>query len=316
MTHSPYATAILGALVADAASLGTHWIYDVQRIAEATEANDGKPGFVPVDPENYVDVPAYFAHERRSDGMNTQYGTVLRLALQTIDQNNGRFDVAAYQGAFAETFGAGGSYAGYIDRPTRGTLENIAAEQLTPSGIDDDQLPALSSLPAVIAAHAGSGGLKARVKEAIEVTNVNPVAEASAYLLTDLVLDVASRTPVTEALSKAAENTDDILRPSLRAALTAESSDSVAYGETTGRACKLEMALPLSFHILKHATSYQDAAERNILAGGDNAGRSIVIGTVMGAAYGIEGDRGIPLDWMLATSDAAAVWAESQAIAG
>ena len=43
------AASLLGALVADAASLGAHWIYDVGRIADIV-ARRGNAAFVPIDP--------------------------------------------------------------------------------------------------------------------------------------------------------------------------------------------------------------------------------------------------------------------------
>ena len=56
---------ILGALVADAASMGLHWIYDQARIKDV--ALDA-PEFMQPDPKNYDGVPAYFAHRNRAAG--------------------------------------------------------------------------------------------------------------------------------------------------------------------------------------------------------------------------------------------------------
>jgi predicted butyrate kinase (DUF1464 family) len=81
----------------------------------------------PVDAANYEGVRGYFAHGGRSVGMLTQYGETLRLAIQSVNAAGGDFDVAAYQAAFVAHFGAGGSYQGYIDRVTRGALNNIAS---------------------------------------------------------------------------------------------------------------------------------------------------------------------------------------------
>ena len=106
--------AIKGALIADAATLGTHWIYDVPRISEITDANDGSASFVKIDPANYEGVPSYFAHGNRSDGSNTQYGEVLKTALKSIIDNNGNFDVEKYQESFVAHFGPGGTYLSLI----------------------------------------------------------------------------------------------------------------------------------------------------------------------------------------------------------
>lgn len=297
---------LMGALVADAATLGLHWIYDVDRIASIVGAR-GEAAFTPVDAANYDGGVGYFAHGARANGDLTQYGACLRLTMQSILKTQGVFDADHYSSAFAAHFGAGGAFQGYIDRPTRGALNNIAAEQ-SPSGIDDDQLPALSTLPAILAAR---GGADARIA-AMQVTNVNPVADLCSALFADLLKRLLAGEDLQTALTVVADAAPDgDIRDTIQAALASNDTDSVAYGAITQRACHLPMAAPLIFHILKHASSFADAVDRNIRAGGDNAGRSIMIGAAMGARYGIATPKGLPLDWVLKTSHADALWAES-----
>jgi len=310
MTHQNPAACLFGALVADAASLGLHWIYDVERIAEIATKRGGRPAFTPLDAENFAGVPAYFAHGTRSDGMLTQYGEVLRLAIQSVNRNDG-FEEAAYQQEYADHFGAGGQYQGYIDRPTKGTLANIAAGKLNPSGIDDQQLPALTTLPALVLAR-GRGDLSAQVEAAIQVTNVNADASAYGHVFADLLTRVLAGENLHSALRVSATKTETVTNLLLQALDTSEAC-SITYGKTTGRACHLPMAMPLAFHILARAETFQEAVERNILAGGDCAGRAIIIGAVMGAHHGI---AGIPLEWALALHDGAKIWQEcSEAVA-
>lgn len=317
MTDKERAVAsLLGALVADAASLGLHWLYDTNRIAEIASARDGDVAFVPIDAENYAGVTGYFAHAQRQDGMLSQYGEVLRLALRSMINSDGQFDVANYQQEFSQHFGPGGNYCGYIDRPTRGALDNIANEQVSPSGIDDDQLPAVARLPAIVAAYRDRDDLEAMVRTSMEITNVNDVAGAHGKIFANLLLRIVSGEPMEAALTKSAEEASPEIKSPLLVALILAEADSTAFGETTGRACHLPMAAPLSFHILKNASNYRDAVERNILAGGDSAGRSILIGAIMGAAHGIGGQSGIPLDWILKTKDNADIWAECRTVAG
>lgn len=302
MPHSKSA-ALMGALVADAASMGLHWIYDPSRISEITA--DGSAAFVPPKATNFEGVPAYFAHAARRNGQFSQYGEVLYLAIRTM-HNSGAFDMPTYQNAFAAHFGAGGHYQGYIDRPTRGTLENLAANRTSPSGIDDDQHPAVATLPAIVARYHGDAGLQTHARAAISVTNVNAEAERYGLLFTHMLHAVLDGVPLHDALIRAAQ--DD---PRLNAALTAGETDSVAYGAVTERACHLSQGMPLSFHILQHASSYRDAVEHNIKAGGDSCGRAIIVGAMAGAAYGIDA---IPMEWTLSLDQSAAVWADVQAL--
>ena len=300
----------MGALVADAAALGLHWIYDPARIEAVAQAQGA--AFVPLNPAHFQGVPAYFAHGARVDGALTQYGEVLALTLRGIAAE-GHFDIPAYQSAYQAHFGPGGAYVGYIDRVTRGTLANLAAGLTDPSGIDDDQLPALASLPAIVVANLGSDDLPAKVARAIRVTNVNDIAQDYGLAFAALLALVLQGQTVGDALHSIAKTAEGSLGDALRAAL-ADTGSSTDYGEITGRACHLPMALPLCFHILARATSFAEATEANIRAGGDSAGRAIVIGAVMGAAHGM-GDAGIPTAYLLQTQDAAALWRSCQAVA-
>ena len=234
--------------------------------------------FFPINAQNYDGVPAYFAHATRKDGDQSQYGEVLALAIRCIGTSDG-FDVTAYQDAFVAHFGAGGAYQGYIDRPTRGALDNIAADQRAPSGTDDDQHPAIATLPAAVACYRGRDGFADRITAAVHITNVNEAADHYAGIFADLLADVLSGTDLQHALKTAAKR-----EPLLQAALDTSEIDSIAYGEITGRPCHLHQGMPLAFHILANTDCYQTAVEANILAGGDNCGRSLMVGSLAGAA--------------------------------
>ncbi|MGJ8604163.1 MAG: ADP-ribosylglycohydrolase family protein [Marivita sp.] len=306
MTHSPISAMLLGALVSDAASLGLHWLYDADRIAEIADTR-GSAAFTPVDSAHFDGVQGYFAHGARASGMFTQYGEVLWLAIQSMNVQGGEFDVAAYQAAFAAHFGPGGGFCGYIDRPTRGTLENIAAG-VTPSGIDDDQNPAVARLPAIVAAYHGTDALTDQVRAAMQVTNVNEVADAYSAVFTDLLVRVLNGAPVADALKATNARADSAVKAALMDALTTREADSTVYAGVVGRACHLPTSGPVMVHVLRHSTSYADAVERNIRAGGDSAGRAILIGAVMGAAHGIATPTGVPLSWVLQLHNGAAIW--------
>ncbi|KNG94488.1 ADP-ribosylglycohydrolase family protein [Pseudaestuariivita atlantica] len=286
---------IHGALVADAAARGLHWLYDPARIAEIA-ARRGSAAFVPLDRANFADAAGVFVHAEGTDGRQTQYGEALVLATRVITECGG-FNAGAYQDAYQAHFGAGGTYSGYIDRPTRGTLDHLAAAITDPSGLEDEQLPAIATLPAVVHAHGQQADLETPVKAAIAVTNVHDEARYYGSIAARLMKLVGDGAELKTALRASADGHAD-----LTAALDAKTDDSVAYGEVTGRACHLRQGVPLAFHILARADSYSDAVERNIRAGGDSAGRAILVGAVAGAAFGIGGSRGIPLRWITQTS--------------
>lgn len=309
-----HAASVFGALVADAATLGLHWIYDVERIAEVIKGNGGQTAFVPIDAANYEGVPAYFAHGNRADGMLSQYGECLALAVESIIANDGAFVVAEYQKDFADYFDMGGAYLGYIDRPTRSAVENIRAGTLRPSGSDDDQMPALTRLPAVIVALRDAPDINDSVSQAIEITNVNPVALEYGALYHTLLASVLEGKSLKDALQDVAQSATGDAQRLLLDAVQTDEDDSVAYGAITERACHLPQGMPLAFHIMARSNSFTQAIETNIQAGGDSCGRAIIIGSVMGALHGVGGPTGIPLDWILQTASSGEMWADCQAL--
>ena len=139
--------ALIGAYVADAAALGFHWLYDPDRIAEL--AGDDA-AFREPDAADFEGFKGVFVHPTKHSGDLSQYGHQLRVAIQSMIQTDGVFDIRDFQDSFAAAFGSGGSWVGYMDKATKGTLANLAKDCRDPSGADDDQVPAIARLPAVM----------------------------------------------------------------------------------------------------------------------------------------------------------------------
>jgi len=80
--------------------------------------------------------------------------------------------------------------------------------------------------------------------------------------------------------------------------LSSTASTPESLGQEFGMSCVVKDAFPLSVAILNSVSDYRDGVRQNILAGGDNAGRAIFVGSVLGAAYGLDPKNGIPLSWL------------------
>jgi hypothetical protein len=294
------AAVVLGALVADAAAMGLHWLYDAERIAEIAARQE--PVFLAADRQHFEGVQGYFAHEGKQAGEPSQYGATLALAMGSLIATGGRFSAPDYQKRYLAFFGPGGGWQGYVDRPTRGTLANLgsAVGEGTPeaSGIDDDQLPALSALPALVAAGPDDPALEAEVIRLVRVTNDNPLAIDAALITARLMRALLAGDKVGTALARAAERAGDVLQPLLRKALASPERNSVDIAGEFGRACHVQQGLPVVFHIAGRATSYGSAIRANILAGGDSCGRAMALGALLGVRFGFGGERGIPLPWL------------------
>ncbi|MGI9492502.1 MAG: ADP-ribosylglycohydrolase family protein, partial [Geminicoccaceae bacterium] len=291
---------VLGALVADAATMGLHWLYEPERIASI--ANRIDPVFLAADRQHFEGAKGYFAHEGKHGGEPSQYGAVLALAMDSLVASEGKPDLADYQRRFLAFFGPGGEWKGYIDRPTRGTLANLgdAVGDETPdvTGIDDDQLPSLSPVPAVIAAGPDHPDLEARVISMVRVTNDNALASEAALITTRLIRAMLHGETLDSALANEANRAGEVLQPLLNEALGMADRSTVDIAGHLGRACHVHQGMPVVFHILTTAETYEDGVRENILAGGDSCGRAMALGAILGARYGFGGLHGIPLPWL------------------
>lgn len=299
---NPDVAAILGALVADAASLGLHWLYDSARIAEIEE--NAELVFRQPNPSDYTGTSGFFAHGCKQTGESTGYGEICLLMLKHLAKH-GEFNRRAYQLEFRTHFGPGGEYIGYVDSPTRQTLRILLP--LDPkdfpeiSGADDDQMPALATIPALVASHRGSDdALMQRVEVVVRITNHNDIAVSAACCAASALQGILNGKSMIQALTDAVAIAGDVLKPLLAQALATDKLDSVSAATCFGSACHLPEGLPLIFHIAKHAPDYPTAIKANIRAGGDSCGRAIILGALVAAHQAKQKNlaSSIPLSWL------------------
>jgi len=298
----PHIAAVLGALVADSAALGLHWLYDPERIAQIEKKQN--IAFLTPDPENYADAKGFFAHGGKAAGDSSGYGAICLLMLKHYAAH-GEFDRIAYQTEFRNLFGPGGAYNGYVDSPTRQTLLKliplIPEDYPEISGADDDQFAALATVPVVAALHAGPAeNLLAKVEQIVRLTNHNDTAVAAAQYAAAVLAAVLGGKSVEQALTQALPHAKGELGALLEDALAMDTLDSVRAAQRFGSACHVLEGLPVIVHILRHATNYRQAVEANIRAGGDSCGRAVMLGAIAAASAELHGDATstIPLLWL------------------
>ena len=77
--------------------------------------------------------------------------------------------------------------------------------------------------------------------------------------------------------------------------------------QTFSKACAPPGNFQLSLLILLSTNSYSEAVRCNLLAGGCNCSRANFVGACMGAIFGIGGEKGIPVEWIVKTDVGARV---------
>jgi ADP-ribosyl-[dinitrogen reductase] hydrolase len=297
--HGRVRGAIWGQLVGDAFCLGSHWIYNLTEMEKSYP--QGVHGF-----ERPLEGAYHFG---RHPGDQTHYGEGALVMLESVAALGG-FDERDFLRRFAEHFRSE-SYTGYLDKATRGTLENLAVwreehpdqEPDAQNGADDDQLATASRLAPVVAAHLRDSDLPAVAERATRATQNNERAviymKANALILRDLLLG----RDLHSALHRAEEAIISIdprrgveVRRKIAAGMNASlKSVQQAVVDEFGQSCPLASSFPSAVHCtVKHGESFADALVANARAGGDNAGRAGMIGAWLGAALGVSA---IPREW-------------------
>ena len=284
--------ALLGALVADAATMGLHWMYDQTQIEKVSHTGDIL--FRQPDAEVYKNQKSYFAHRAKRAGENSQYGECARVVARTIEAA-GEYTTAGHRELFFETFGPCGSYHGFADRPTKALIAKIILEGeniADLSGADDDQLPALCAVPALFAYEQGAES----VAKAVSVTSINKEAISGAVVLYNCLERLIQGEALPEALAASASDAEPALSVLLKEALEMPSYDPLAAANHFGMPCHIKQGLPLAWHLLNHATDYTTVVRDNIRCGGDSCGRSMAIGSIAGLVFGVPEELSDRLD--------------------
>jgi ADP-ribosylglycohydrolase len=168
--------ALAGGWVADAASLGVHWLYNSQRILEV---GGQAPEFLPPKADYFEGGLGYFAHEGKRSGDVSHYGAATGVLIDSLLANKGTLNIRDYQRRFRTYFGPGGQWQGYIDNPTRVTLDNLnkneqnAIEQAlatTTAKLTDKQKRILVQKVIPYTRYLTGEQLAAPVKRAIDLT--------------------------------------------------------------------------------------------------------------------------------------------------
>lgn len=274
---------VTGALVADAAAMGLHWLYDQSQIARIETT--GPLLFRAPDQAHYEGRQGYFAHPGKRAGDLSQYGEAVRVVAQSLSPA-GEYSVGAHQVRFMSVFGPCGEYSGYADRPTKALIAKLiefGEDAPAVSGMVDDQHPALTPVPALFSAGASLDQMHA----AVSVVSTDETAHAAAAALFISLQGLGQGKSLETALNDAAIATPGELGELLREALAIEHYDPLAAANRFGMPCHVKQGLPVVWHILKSTKHFEEAVLDNIRCGGDSCGRAVALGAVAGLVYGV-----------------------------
>lgn len=185
--------ALAGGWVADAASLGVHWLYDSDRIKEV---GGNTPEFLPPRAEYFTKGFGYFAHGGKQSGDVSHYGAATGVLTESLLASGGELDIRDYQRRFRSFFGPGGQWQGFIDNPTRITLENLTtiekhaieqARETTATRLTDKQSRILVQKVLPYTRHLTGDQLAEPVRKAVGLTYKDPAIQDAGVHLAETI---------------------------------------------------------------------------------------------------------------------------------
>eukprot|EP00931_Biecheleriopsis_adriatica_P054912 TRINITY_DN32365_c0_g1_i1.p1 TRINITY_DN32365_c0_g1~~TRINITY_DN32365_c0_g1_i1.p1 ORF type:complete len:367 (+),score=51.53 TRINITY_DN32365_c0_g1_i1:72-1172(+) len=314
--------ATLGALVADAAVMPLHWIYDPKEIMRILLSKDlaGKPEFFPEPSSPFYKAPV---------GTQTQYGNQTLVLLRALAHTrnspvNTKLDVYAsyYYAEFKDQ-----SVHAWTDASTLGFLKNYAAGLRWPAcGSADNQANALAHMIPVVAATWCLPEKDALdiVEQFIRVTQNTDEAAAFGTAGARILRRLMSGASLLEAVNGTASALrteperltccDGYFADRLTEAFSVRKV--VGHFEAVqlvGSSCMYPQNLVSGAHLLAsmEVPNFVEGIRSTILAAGDQASRGMFLGASFGASIGSAQE----LPWVAQTRSAKEVAELAEAVA-
>ena len=269
---------LFGSYCADALSLGVHWIYDSQELAN-------KHGRV----THYMAPGGDSYHPHKQAGDQGHVGDQSLCLLKVLTRER-KWDPSNFMD---DWLGMWPDYNDYVDGATKATLANIQNQtDKTQGGSDSVEIagPArIAPLIVFLTSSSESEVVKAAAEQTM-LTHRSKEAEESATFLAKAGYRLIHGANLPDTLNETAPTW------ALEAANSVLTENAVNAITKLGPACSISSALPSILYLaLKHGDDIESAFIENAMAGGDNCARGLVLGMLLGAANGISS---IPERWV------------------
>jgi len=276
---------VLASFAADSLALGAHWIYNTRVI-------DKKFGRV----EHFLKPERPTYHPTKNRGEFTHYGDQTLMLLESVAECDG-FNLTDFSERWQKLFE---NYDGYVDGATKGTLDNLAsAKSASESGSNSDDLAGAARIASLVYVYRNNlPELITSAKSQTAFTHNHPhVINCAAFFATVAYQILAGNAPVA-AIEQAQKDAFDSepIKGWIQMGLQSAEADSRQTILDFGQMCEIPAAFPGVVHLIaKYENDLKTALVENVMAGGDSAGRGLLVGLILGAHLGM---KAIPHEWL------------------
>jgi ADP-ribosyl-[dinitrogen reductase] hydrolase len=295
-----------GALTADALAMPVHWYYDrlalrqdygvVDHFMAPRNPHPGsilwRSSYVPLNPRGDIlrEQAKFWGqreihyHQFLHAGENTLN---FKLAQELYAQvtTRGGYDADAWLARYIELMLLPGWHRDtYVEEYHRAFFTRYAqGKPPRKCGISDEHIGGLATVPALVAALAGTTREEVRriVKLHVSLTHAHPQVLLAADTLVRLLWLMAEGSPLRDALRSEAGDWFS----SKDAERWQEQPDELIVGQRYSPACYIAEAMPAALYLSwKYHDEFARGITANAMVGGDNCHRGAVVGSLLGAA--------------------------------
>jgi ADP-ribosylglycohydrolase len=276
---------VLASFLGDSLSLGAHWIYDPAFI----QKNWGRI-------ESLQDPWSGSFHRTKQAGQFTHYGDQTLVLLQSVAQTE-EFDLEDFAARWRDFFA---NYLGYFDRATLETL-SCFSKGFGPkdAGSASNDLAGASRIaPVVLAHYFDEDKMISAARAQTAMTHKDPNVVDSAEFFARCASLVLKGHKPCQALDHAAEAKYNHLpvKEWLSKGKKLVDQDSLKALFMLGLSCHAPEAFPGVVQLIcRYEENLPEALIQCVMAGGDSAGRAMLVGLILGAWNGIQD---IPAQWL------------------
>lgn len=268
--------AFLGAFIGDALALGSHWIYDTDKIEEAFGSIEG-----------IVKPLEDTFHKTKKKGEFTHYGDQMLMLAEFMINNEEGFNKKDFLDFYYDWMQ---KYNGYLDHATKETLSNIEKNKY--QGSESEELAGIISVPVM---YYLSDDFKKDAIERTKATHNSAIVINIVSFVLDLLEYIEKGKDIEESIEALEEKYDSSVGNLVKKARSKVTEEPIQTIKAFGQMCNGENAFLSSIYlILKYKDNFKQALLMNVQAGGDSAARGIMIGTILGAYHGIDV---LPEEW-------------------
>ena len=263
-----------GSLLGDAYSLGGHWVYDQEVLANSTLNLNG------------LNDPLTDYHPTKKAGDFTHYGDQSVWLLEYMKQS-GTYDPFIYGELWQKNMS---NYNGYIDSASKDTLLNIkSGRSFLAAGSSSHDLSVVGRHAAIIFTLKGMDEMLESIKFHTCLTHMSKEALDASKYIAEVTLAMIYNLDVKKTLQERAKFYGKEVEAEVNKAFSMKDKPANEAIEALGASCSLIGGLAATIYLLvNYHQNFEELLKVNLLAGGDSAARAMVAGMVLGARYGFE----------------------------